>query len=72
MIRVTVELISNRTKKRLDTLEIVNDETGTAEIGNYYVECGKIHARVEGFKRLEHNALDLVLEALVAIKNADR
>lgn len=76
MIRVTIELIpggmENHPRRRvLGTLEIANDNTGTADIGNY---TATLHAeytgpdgrkgRIQNFRRQRQSAWSLVGAAL--------
>lgn len=57
MLRLTLELLprgDDRTVIPLGTVEIVNDDTGTEEIGNYHVsQRGTVHAdaTVTGVRR---------------------
>ena len=75
MIKVTIELISARTKKTsvLGIGEIANDATGTVEIGNYDVALSKWapkesetwkKGRVEDFDRQKRGPWDLLYLAL--------
>lgn len=65
MIRVRIELHN----RECSVMEIVNDETGTDEVGNYDValdDYGKrrwLTARIEGWKRKERTGIDLIGEA---------
>lgn len=74
MIRVTVELISANGSHRdrvLGTMEIANDGTGTADVGNYRVKLhaeytpkeGR-HAQVRGFRRRAQSVWSLIGTAL--------
>ena len=77
MIRVTVELISaidaSRSRK-LGTLDIANDGTGTQEVGDYdatlhaeYTPPGGRKCRVIGFRRKSQSVWSLVGAALKAM-----
>lgn len=76
MIVVTVELHSAITGdvSQIGKVTLINDGTGTHEIGNYDVivevteevtESEQTYTgRVERFQRLKYNALDLLYQAL--------
>lgn len=70
MIRVTVELIPKGDESRarkLATMEIANDATGTTEVGNYrgtlhaeYTPKEGRHGRVLGFHRKRQSVWSLI------------
>ena len=77
MLRVTIELLplgSESRKRHLGTIEIVNDRSGTLELGNYDVTLFKWgtgqrvwrRGRVEGFPRKRLGPHDLLYRALMA------
>lgn len=78
MIKITAELISDRTgrKYQLGTVEIVNDTTGDEKVGSYDITLtipGRMikrtsSLRIEGFKR-EQGAWVLIYQALKLLKS---
>jgi hypothetical protein len=70
MIRVRIELLSaNETLvKELARVDIVNDETGNEDVGNYDVTAHegpiRLRGRVQQWARKYYNTLALVREAL--------
>ena len=79
MIRVTIELLPQATpyseqgRKMLGVLEIVNDLTGNAEIGNYRIilkmpEQADRFGRVAGFRRQKSEICELVRRALQTVE----
>lgn len=77
MIRITIELIPRgdvTQKQHLGTADIINDGTGTRELGNYTVRLSKWGrpntiwkmSRVTGFRRLKFGPWDLLFLALAA------
>lgn len=76
MIRVTIDLVTTQTGsagKQLREVHIVNDGSGTPEMGFYSVllldENGDEiqHTSVRGFARLDNDATELVRQALNAL-----
>lgn len=70
MLRVTIELVPFGDEARaevVDVIEIVNDGTGTIEVGNYDVVHGGQTARVTRHYRTG-GALQLVRRALEALE----
>lgn len=76
MIRVTIELLrhgSEAHKRHLGTIEIANDGTGDADMGNYSVRLSKFgnpmstwkRGAVTGFARRKRGPFDLLLLALL-------
>lgn len=70
MIRITVEMVprgDESRKRKLAMMEIVNENTGTMEVGNY---TGTLHAeytnpagrkgRIEGFRRQRQSVWSLI------------
>jgi hypothetical protein len=74
MLKCTIELIPHgdvTMKERLATVIIVNDGTGTPELGNYIVHIvdkkdGVSKGRVENYPRLQHGPAFLVMKAIEA------
>jgi hypothetical protein len=71
MLRITVELVSHgfeSMKKKIGECIIVNDATGTKEIGHYeFVIKDKDNQKmcqINDFKRLERDVWELVYEGL--------
>lgn len=73
MLRVTVEIIPfgrEEAKRVIGVAEIVNDNTGGREIGNYHAVVKNAMGEnlhlvyVEGFPRLESNSWDLIYRVL--------
>jgi len=74
MLRITIELIpaSGLPPKHLGTACIINDGTGSAEVGNYDVKLSKWgrpnqtwkKGRVEDFDRVQRGPWDLFYLAL--------
>jgi len=70
MLRITIQLIprgDERKARTIGTMEIVNDCTGTLDVGNYigtlhaeYTPTNGRHARVTNFRRRKLSAWSLV------------
>jgi len=71
MLRITVELVPHgieSKKKHIGTAKIVNDNTGSLEVGNYWMTLSKFDdpnavwkkATYKGFKRLKKGPWDLL------------
>jgi hypothetical protein len=77
MLRVTIEILpsgdENR-KRHLGTVEIANDGTGSAEVGNYSIRLAKfgrpdqtwLQGKLNGFDRIKRGPYDLLLQCLLA------
>ena len=77
MLRVTIEVIprgDEGRKRHIGTVEIANEGTGNAELGNYAVRLSKfgrpqqnwMRGAVRGFDRLRRGPYDLLLQSLIA------
>jgi hypothetical protein len=78
MIRVTIQMLPGGDESRarhLGTVEIANEGTGTAQMGNYKVRCSKMvkptqtwkTGAVKGFNRTTRGPHDLLLLALMSV-----
>lgn len=74
MLKCTIDLIPHgdvASKERLAVVTIINDGTGTHELGNYVVHIvdkkeGVSKGRVENHPRLQHGPAFLVAKAIEA------
>jgi hypothetical protein len=69
MIKITCELYpfgDKKLKKTIAEIEIINDGSGTQEIGNYKYHISSLpkFGTVKNFNRLDENVIDLLYKVL--------